>query len=253
MGYKRILLTNDDGVYGPSLRMLARRLRVLGHVTVIVPDHERSTASHSLTLHKPLRFRELSKDFFILNGSPADCVRFGILYILRHKVDLVVSGINAGVNLGEDVIYSGTVAAAIEGLMLHVPGFAVSQPPGADEKQYAAATRFAVQLGRLVLKNGLPKDICLNVNVPALKKNGFRKIYGARVVHLGHRVYGKKITIRRDPRGSSYYWLLSKNVGGVPTPGSDVEAFEKGYITVTPLRLDWTAKEFMPELKKWAL
>ncbi len=250
---KVILLTNDDGIYGPGLEVLRQALSRLGDLYVVVPDQEKSTASHSLTLHKPIRFRELRPRLYILNGTPSDCVRFGILYLLKRKVDLVVSGINSGVNLGEDVIYSGTVAAAVEATMLDIPAFAISRLPGKDPKEFVGGAHFAKKLARLIFKNNLPSDVCLNVNVPGRGKGGDLHPKGVKVTHLGHRVYGKKITIRRDPRGNSYYWLLAKNVLGIPTPGSDVESFDRGYITVTPLQLDWTAHEFLSELERWKL
>lgn len=248
---KKILITNDDGVYGPGLSALREALKSLGDIVVIVPDQERSTASHSLTLHKPLRFQELGDNFYILNGTPADCTRFGILHLLKKRVDLIVAGINSGVNLGEDVIYSGTVASALEGTMLGIPTIAVSRPPSSKPKDFVAAAHVAHKVAGLVLKHGLPPGIALNVNVPPTGKD--QHVKGIRVAHLGHRLYGKKVTIRQDPRGNRYYWLLSKRVLGVPTPGSDVEAFNQGYATVTPLGLDWTAHSFTAELEAWRL
>lgn len=245
---KHILVVNDDGINGPGLKPLIKALSSVGRVTTIVPDHERSAVSHSLTLHKPLRLRMTEPRVYTLNGTPADCVRFGVLHLLDSKPDLVVSGVNNGVNLGEDVIYSGTVAGACEGVMLNIPAIAVSQSPSNQSKDFVLASRFAAKLSDLVLKKGLPSGICLNVNVP-LPKNG--KKAKALAVHLGHRLYGNKITIRRDPRGHQYYWLLAKNVLGVSTPGSDVEAMKQGNIAVTPLQLDWTASDCLQEIKKW--
>ncbi|MEK6543183.1 MAG: 5'/3'-nucleotidase SurE [Elusimicrobiota bacterium] len=248
---KRILVTNDDGINGLGLKILADKLQRLGEVIVVAPDHERSTASHSLTLHKPLRFRTVAKNRYSLSGSPADCVRFGILHLLRHKLDLVISGINAGVNLGEDVVYSGTVAAAVEGSMLDIPAIAVSAQSHVNEKQFGCAADIALKVARKVLRYGLPKDVCLNVNVPMAPSKRLRGVKGIKPACLGHRVYGKKVTIRRDPRGNAYYWLLADQVSGIPSKGSDVEAFEDGYATVTPLKLDWTDKEYIQELDKW--
>lgn len=249
---KRILITNDDGIYGPGLEPLRESLASLGELFIVVPDQEKSTASHSLTIHKPLRSKEISDRFYILSGTPADCVRFGILHLLRRKVDLVVAGINSGVNLGEDVIYSGTVACAVEAAMLDVPAIALSQPPSQDSKKFVPGAQFARRLARLVLKRGLPKGVCLNVNIPIDRHDSSRNIRGAKVTHLGHRLYGKKVTIHRDPRGHQYYWLLGRHVVGVPTPGSDVEAYDQGYITVTPIQLDWTAHHFIEALESWS-
>ncbi|MBI4369186.1 MAG: 5'/3'-nucleotidase SurE [Elusimicrobia bacterium] len=251
MAKRTILLTNDDGIYGPGLKPLKSALSKLGHVVCIVPEQERSAASHALTLHKPLRVQQVSRNIYILNGTPADCTRFGILHLLMSKVDLVVSGINSGVNLGEDVIYSGTVAAAVEGAMLGLPAVAVSRPPEANPSAYVPAAAAAARVAKNVLKRNLPPGVCLNVNVPAARNGRAPKLKGFVVTQLGHRVYGKKVTIRRDPRGRHYYWLIGKNVLGVPTPGSDVEAFEKGYVTITPVTTDWTALAFLTDLKRW--
>lgn len=230
---------------------MERALSKLGHVYVVVPDQERSTASHSLTLHKPLRVKQMGARRYILNGTPSDAVRFAILHLLHGKVDLVVSGINSGVNLGEDVIYSGTVAAAVEAALIGIDALAVSRPPETNPKAFEPAAKVAARVAAAILKNGLPKGSCLNLNVPAIGNGAIRNIKGIAVTELGHRLYGKKVTIRRDPRGNQYYWLLAKNVVGVPIPGSDVQSFEQGYAALTPLSLDWTLKTYIPELKRW--
>ncbi|MBI3549904.1 MAG: 5'/3'-nucleotidase SurE [Elusimicrobia bacterium] len=242
-----ILVVNDDGVYGPGLRPLVRAMKKVGRVTVVVPDQERSADSHCLTLHKPIRVREVSKDFFILNGSPADCARFGILEILKEKMDLVVSGINHGYNLGEDVVYSGTVAAAMEGTLLDIPAIAFSQ--GGLNVNFTEPSQFASRLARKVLHHGIAEGLCLNVNFPE------RPVRGARpqVTRLGKRIYGKKITARADPRGQQYYWLTGRNVRGISAPGSDVAAVSKGAVSVTPLHVDITDFPAMQQLKKWDL
>ncbi|MBI4424219.1 MAG: 5'/3'-nucleotidase SurE [Elusimicrobia bacterium] len=246
-----ILVVNDDGIYGPGLRPLVAAMRRVGRVTVVVPDQERSADSHSLTLHKPLRIRSVSPDFYILNGSPADCARFGILGILKERVDLVVSGINHGYNLGEDVIYSGTVAAALEGTLLDKPAVAFSQGIGSNERaSFAPAAQFARKLSTLVLRHGLPSGVCLNVNVPPVPGNRLR---GVAVASLGKRLYGKKITGRTDPRGQEYFWLAGKQVAGIATPGTDVAAIEEDRISVTPLRVDISDEPAMHLLRKWRL
>lgn len=244
-----ILVVNDDGVYGPGLRPLISAMRRLGRVTVVVPDQERSADSHCLTLHKPLRVRELSRGFFALNGSPADCARFGLLEILKGRADLVVSGINSGYNLGEDVVYSGTVAAAMEGTMLEVPSCAFSRQSG-PRPDFRPAAAFARKLALQVLRRGLPPGICLNVNVPDLPAS---KIRGAQAVRLGKRIYGTQITVRSDPRGDRYFWLAGKNVSGVALPGSDVAAVGGGRIAVTPLHVDSTDLPTLHLLKRWGL
>lgn len=245
----RILICNDDGVYGQGLRPLIAAMKRIGRVTVVVPDQERSADSHSLTLHKPLRVREVAKDFYIMNGSAADCARFGILEIMQQKVDFVASGINQGFNLGEDVIYSGTVAGAMEGTLLKIPAAAFSQGVGHDSS-FSAAAAFARKLALKVLKYGLPEGVCLNVNIPDIPA---AKIKSVEIAKLGKRDYGKKVTVRSDPRGHRYFWLAGKNVSGISFPGSDVAAIDAGSISVTPLHIDNTHLGSLPILKKWNL
>lgn len=244
-----ILVCNDDGIHGPGLPALVAAMRRLGRVTVVVPEHERSADSHSLTLHKPIRVRKVSPDVFTLNGSPADCARFGLLEILGGKADLVASGINRGFNLGEDVVYSGTVAAAREATMLGVASIAFSQDPEAPD--FRPAARYARKLARLALSKGLPKGVFLNVNFPAPGRGG--RFRGVLPVRLGRRVYDSRVTRRADPRGVEYYWLAGQRVSSVDEPGTDVAAASRGYVSVTPLLLDATAHEPLKALKSWPL
>lgn len=244
----RILVCNDDGIHGPGLPALIAAMRRLGTVTVSVPDHERSADSHSLTLHKPIRIRRHSEGVYALNGSPADCARFGILEILKGKVDLVVSGINRGYNLGEDVIYSGTVAAAMEATILKISAIAFSMDP--DGKDYRCAAAFALRLSKQALKKSLPKGVCLNVNFPA--RAG--KAYGSGVpAKLGRRIYGTSVTRRSDPRGLEYYWLAGRHVSGVDEPGTDVGVVARGAVSVTPLKIDNTDAAMLSTLSSWRL
>lgn len=245
----RILVVNDDGIHGPGLDPLVEAMRKVGDVTVVVPDKERSADSHSLTLHKPLRVLELKRKVYIVNGSPADCARLGVLEIMKDRVDLLASGINRGFNLGQDVAYSGTVAGAMEGTLLGIPSFAVSQGVGARE-DFAEAADFARRLALKVLKNGLPRGVCLNVNSP--ERPGPR-LAGARVTRLGKRVYGKKITVRSDPRGHQYFWIAGKYVSGLALPGSDVAAIQACCVSVTPLHVDNTHAPSLALLRKWRL
>lgn len=244
----RILVCNDDGIHGPGLPALIAAMRRVGEVTVSVPEHERSADSHSLTLHKPIRVRRTEPGVYTLNGSPADCARFGVLEILRQKVDLVVSGINRGYNLGEDVIYSGTVAAAMEATLLKVPALAFSQDPGSED--YRAAAAFAQGLARRTLRRGLPPGTCLNVNFPVPGRSGFK---GAVATRLGRRIYGTDITRRADPRGLDYFWLAGREVTGVDEPGTDVAVVGRGRVSVTPLKIDRTDAAFLPALNGWKL
>lgn len=244
----RILVCNDDGLHGPGLRPLIAAMKRLGEVTVVVPAQERSADSHSLTLHKPIRVHEVSPRFYTLNGKPADCARFGILEIMRGDVDLVVSGINRGYNLGEDIVYSGTVAAAREATLLDLPGIAFSQDP--ESADYRGGAAFAGKLARLVLARGIPRGILLSVNIPAVK-GGKKK--PALVARLGRRVYSKEVTLRRDPRGGDYYWLAGSTVTSIFEPGTDVDAVAKGHISVTPMHIDVSDKPMMDTLKTWPL
>lgn len=244
----RILVCNDDGLHGPGLRPLIAAMRRLGDTTAVVPSQERSADSHSLTLHKPIRVHAVSPGLYALNGKPADCARLGILEIMRGEVDLVVSGVNRGYNLGEDIVYSGTVAAAREATLLDIPAIAFSQDP--ESADYRAAAAFAGKLARLALTKGIPKGILLSVNVPVTKPG--RKA-AAMVTRLGRRVYSKEVTLRRDPRGGDYYWLAGSNVTSVFEPGTDVDAVAKGRISVTPLHIDVSDKPMIEKLKTWSL
>lgn len=244
----RILVCNDDGLHGPGLRPLIAAMRRLGAVTAVVPAQERSADSHSLTLHKPIRVYEASPRLFTLNGKPADCARLGILEIMKSNVDLVVSGINRGYNLGEDIVYSGTVAAAREATLLGLPAIAFSQDPASTD--YRASAAFAATLAKLVLAKGIPRGICLSVNIPAPKAG---KLKRALVTRLGKRIYSKEVTLRRDPRGGDYYWLAGSSVSSVFEPGTDVDAVSKGHISLTPLHIDVTDRPTMGLLKSWRL
>lgn len=245
-GKPTILVVNDDGIHGPGLRPLVAAMRRVGRVVVVVPHAERSADSHCLTLHKPIRVSKIERDFYTLSGSPADCARFAILEIIGSKVDLAVSGINNGLNLGEDVVYSGTVAGAMEATMLAIPSIAFSRSRS-DEPRYAAATVFAQKIARMTLSRGLPDGVCLNVNFP----ESARKYKPATVVRLGQRVYSKDVTKRADPRGEHYYWLAGKTVKGVPSKGTDVAAIAMGHISITPLHVDNTDQPTLQNLKTW--
>lgn len=243
-----ILVCNDDGIHGPGLPALIAAMKKLGKVTVAVPEHERSADSHSLTLHKPIRVRQVSPGVYTLNGSPADCARFALLEILGGRADFVASGINRGYNLGEDVVYSGTVAAAREATMNGAPAAAFSQDP--ESGDYRPAAQYAARIAKLVLSKGLPPGVLLNVNFPSPRRGRFA---GALPVRLGRRVYDSKVTRRSDPRGQEYYWLAGQRVSSVDEPGTDVAAASRGYVSVTPLLLDATALEPLKALKSWPL
>jgi 5'-nucleotidase len=217
-------------------------------VTAVVPERERSTASHALTLHKPLRVHEVASGLYALSGTPSDCARFGILHLLRARADLLVSGINHGYNLGEDILYSGTVGAAFEGALNGIPSLAVSQESG-PEAHFPAAARIAGRVAGRLLEEGAPAA-CLNLNVPDLP---YARIRGLKVTTLGRRLYSKRIDMRRDPRGHRYFWMMGKGVSGIAHPGSDIDAVEHGYASLTPLLTDLTDAKSIEAMRKWRI
>lgn len=250
---KTILVSNDDGIGAPGIRALTRALKQLSGVRIVTvaPDREQSAASHALTLHRPLRVKKTGVGLYSVDGTPTDAVTLGVHTVLRHKPDLVVSGINRGANLGEDVHYSGTVAAAMEGAIMGIPSIAVSVVGKAGTKYvFEPAAQFVKSLAAKVLKEGLPKGVVLNVNVPSLKASQIR---GYRFTSLGKHNYGDVIVEKIDPRGVPYYWI-----GGNPDqfedhPGSDCEAYLEGVISVTPIHVDLTHRPSLKKMSTWKL
>lgn len=240
---KTILVTNDDGFYAPGLHPLVKVLKKLGKVIVIVPDKERSGTSHSITLHKPLRVYKAPNGIYMANGTPADCTRFGFLSIAKGKVDLVVSGINTGPNLGQDVMYSGTVAGAREGAMLGVPSFAISIAQWGND-HFRASAKVAGVIAKKLLKTGMKEKTYFNINVP-------QKIKGYKITSVGKRIYDDDIERRTDPRGLHYYWMAGKFISGHEDPGTDILAIKHSCVSVTPLKLDPTAFEQFGAMQKW--
>lgn len=230
----RILITNDDGIYSEGIKLLARALSEIADVTVVAPDREQSASGHSLTLHRPLRIRKMEESWYAVDGTPTDCVNLAVMSLLEgNPPDLVASGINFGLNLGDDVTYSGTVSATFESSLLGIPSIAFSQEVG-EHFSFEPAARFAGVLVRTVLgRKDLPKDLLLNVNVPAGEPRGLR------FTRLGHRVYRQSVVEKLDPRGRKYYWIA-----GTPewqeAEGTDQDAVSRGLISVTPLHLDLT-------------
>jgi 5'-nucleotidase len=229
----RILVTNDDGVYSEGLKLLAVALREVGDVVVVAPDRERSAAGHSLTLHRPLRMQKLGDEMYSVDGTPTDCVNLAVLWLLKERPpDLVVSGINFGLNLGDDVTYSGTVSATFEGSLLGIPALAFSQEIE-EGFSFEPAARFARQLAAAVIDGVAPRDLLLNVNVPA---NGFD---GWRLTRLGRRIYQQSIVEKEDPRGRKYFWIAG-TPEWQPDEGTDHQAVASGKVSITPLHLDLT-------------
>lgn len=243
-----ILVSNDDGIESPYLHALADALAAGGddgpEVLVVAPERERSAVSHSITLHKPLRAVERQPGRYSLSGSPVDCVYVGVLKLCSRKPALVVSGINRGYNLGSDVFYSGTVAAAAEGALRGIPAIALSLEPR-SEVDLEAATGFATRLAHAVLAAHMPRRTLLNVNVPAQPNGQYRW------TRLGERLYEDVVEERSDPRGKPYYWIGGGVVGMGDEPGSDTEAIHQGIISVSPLHLDLTAHDLLLDDPLW--
>jgi 5'-nucleotidase len=239
-----ILVTNDDGVQAAGLAALAAALEDLGEVHVVAPDREQSAVGHALTLHRPLRVEPVGERRFAVNGTPSDCVNLAILGLLPERPVLVVSGINHGSNLGDDVTYSGTVSAAMEGTLLGVPSVAVSHVDP-DGEGFAAAARVARLVAARALVEGLPARTLLNVNVPPGRPTGVR------LTRLGRRMYSDKAVQERDPRGRPYYWIGAGPPAWEVDEGSDIAAVHAGYASVTPLHLDLTHYEALRALGGW--
>ena len=246
-----ILVSNDDGVHAEGLRILARRLKKLGRVVVVAPDSERSAASHSITLHRPLRIIKHAKDVYSVDGTPTDCINLGINEIMRERPSLIVSGINSGPNLGDDLHYSGTVSAAMEGGILGVPSIAISLVAGPrDVVLYKPASEFCLRLARRVMKDGLPRGVILNVNVPSLPSTQLR---GYAFTKQGKRNYGDIIVEKIDPRGKKYYWIGGDEEGFDDIRGSDCNVVAAGQISITPIRVNLTDAAALKNLKGWRL
>lgn len=244
-----ILVSNDDGFYSEGIKILAKSLKDLGKVITVAPDQERSAASHSLTLHRPLRVKKMNGDVYAVDGTPTDCITLGVKEILSRAPDLIVSGINKGANLGDDVHYSGTVSAAVEGGIMGIPSIAISLM-ARENCNFEVAANFAVRLAKKVLEKGLPHGLILNVNVPNLLA---KQIKGYQFTKQGKRNYGDIIAERLDPRGKKYYWIGGDEFGFEDVPESDCNAVLANYISITPIRVNLTDHEYLENLRKWKL
>lgn len=231
-----ILVTNDDGIRAPGLELLARALEPLGEVAVYAPESQQSAVGHSVSLHKPLRVTQLMPGWHMVDGTPTDCVMLAVRRLLGRKPNLVVSGINPGANLGDDVTYSGTVAGAFEGMLLGLPSIAVSDVSYHPKHQETAA-RVAHVMAQYVLAHGLPEDTTLNVNVPDCP---YEALKGVAITRMGRRDYEDEIVCRKDPRGGIYYWIGGDEPTHIMEEGTDFEAIEAGKVSVTPLHRDVT-------------
>ena len=243
----KILISNDDGVLAPGIRSLATELSHLGEVYVIAPDRNRSGASNSLTLNRPLHVRQMDNGYYSVDGTPTDCVHLALTGFLEPTMDIVVSGINEGANLGDDVLYSGTVAAAMEGRYLGLPSIAFSMV-GDNIQHYDTAAYIARQLVEKMHHNLLPSQTILNVNVPDLPLS---QIQGFEVTRLGTRHCAEPLVVDRDPRGRKIYWVGPPGAQADAGPGTDFYAVNRHCVSITPLQLDMTHYKVFDQLSSW--
>ncbi len=243
----KILISNDDGYQSTGIRTLATALESYGDITIVAPDRNRSGASNSLTLQSPVRVNRMQDNAYSVNGTPTDCVHMGITGLFDFDHDMVVSGINHGANLGDDILYSGTVAAAMEGRFLGLPAIAISLL-GHQPQHFDAAAKVAGQLVKQLIQTPLPADTILNVNVP---DRPYDELSGLRATRLGHRHRAEPVVPAVDPRGGRIYWIGPAGPEQDAGPGTDFHAVAQGYVSVTPLQVDLTRHDDIPELQSW--
>jgi 5'-nucleotidase len=250
----KILLSNDDGVHAAGLKILYDELKKLGTVKVVAPLEEKSTTGHSLTLHKPLRLIQMeNKDFYGVNGSPADCIYLGLKQVMKFQPDIVVSGINRGANLGQDVYYSGTVSAAREACIMGIPSYAISLDVDFGSRKpesklhFKTAAKMAVKIIKDFQKNKFPKYTLLNINVPDLP---LAKIKGVVPARQGFRHYSGAVVKRVDHRGKDYFWVGGQYHGFEKEHDTDCAKVDEGFVTITPLKLDVTDMAYLEEMKR---
>ena len=244
-----ILVCNDDGIRSEGIQTLARALEPLGEIYMVAPDREQSAAGHSLTLHRPLRVEEIAPRQIAIDGTPTDCVNLAVSGILPARPGLVVSGINKGANLGDDITYSGTVSAAMEGTLLGIPSIAVSLA-SRGTFDFGPAAAFSARLVAQVIERGLPPDTLLNVNVPDCAREAMT---GFRITRQGKRRYSEALVEKTDPRGKKYYWIGGDELGFVDEPGTDYAAIVDGAVSITPVHLDLTHYPSFAKLETLAL
>ena len=245
----RILLTNDDGIDSPALMQLKRVLSPFGKVITIAPDRNQSATSQSLTLHRPLRIHDKGDDVYSVDGTPTDCVLVAFHGQLGDKPDFVVSGINQGPNMGEDVFYSGTVAAAIEGVLQGVPGIAASLVTRA-KSDFREPADIVGGLVRQVLERGLMRRLLLNINIPHRPR---AELKGVKITRLGTHVYEDTLVRKVDPRGRDYFWIGGEDPVWRPDDGTDFHSVDAGFVSVTPLQLELTDHALRADMSEWGL
>lgn len=244
------LLTNDDGVHARGLSVLEEAATPLGETVVVAPDRQQSASSHSLTMHRPLRATRVAGDRFVVDGTPTDCVLLAVNQLLDRPPDFVLSGINHGPNMGEDVLYSGTVAAAMEGTILGIPSIAISFVGDREERLRDYAPRVRALLASLLTRDDFPEETFFNVNLPPQHPDDVR---GVRVTALGRRVYSDSLTRNQDPHGQEYFWIGGGQSHWTGREDSDFRAVQAGYVSVTPLHLDLTNFELIERVRSWEL
>ncbi len=245
----KILLSNDDGYQAEGLQALGTAIKPLGTIKIVAPDRNRSGASNSLTLDVPVRAVQYDAGAYYVNGTPTDCVHLGISGLFDYEHDIVISGVNDGANLGDDTLYSGTVAAAIEGRFLGLPAIAISLcVEQGSPRNFAGAAQVAARLVKRMSQEPLQEPVILNVNVPDVPDGELR---GIKVTRLGNRHRSKPIVPARDPRGSNVYWVGSAGAGQDAGPGTDFHAIAEGYASITPLQIDLTRHSALRELERW--
>lgn len=247
-----ILVVNDDGIYAPGLLALAERLREKYEVVIVSPDREQSAVGHAITLADPLRIYDVNQDgaFFgyAVSGTPADCVKLAVRVIMKKPPNLLISGINQGANVGASLIYSGTVSAATEATMLLIPSIAVSLDTHRSDADFAPAAEFAQKIAEKVMQTGLPGGVFLNVNIPALPMDAIK---GIKITRQATTYFDDFFERRIDPQGRTYYWMSGTMVEVDRGEDSDLMALRQGYVSLTPVRYDLTARSFVSQLKTW--
>ena len=245
-----ILVSNDDGILSPGIGVLAEACRGVGQVTVVAPDREQSGTSHSLTLHRPLRPQRRHDGSFQVDGTPTDCVLLGVEILMPEKPDFVFSGVNLGPNMGEDVLYSGTVSAAMEAVTLGIPGIAISFASRIAEQLASYESVLAGLVRRIVTVPEFPRNMLLNINLPDV---GGPDARGVKVTKLGSRYFSESLTRMKDPWGKEVYWIGGGEITWTGDAESDHQAVKDGYISITPLQLDLTSYALFETVRGWAL
>ena len=243
----RILLSNDDGYFAPGLAALAEALHGLGEVVVVAPEQNRSGASNSLTLDRPLLLKQAASGFYFVNGTPTDCVHLAVTGMLDELPDIIVSGINNGANMGDDTIYSGTVAAATEGFLLGIPSIAISLT-SFEGNNFATAGRVARELVERFVRDPIREPVLLNVNVPDIP---YSELNGMEVTRLGRRHKAEPVVKMTSPRNETVYWVGAAGAAADSGPGTDFNAVERGVVSITPLQIDLTHSAQLPSIRQW--